>query len=78
MSELNEPRPFHHPKNILVGRGRVLYDETGGIKDGKSCPPNCWVLPGGARTGDFVEAYKTAEAIDLLLGGQKLPFEVTG
>lgn len=67
---------FHHQKNIQVGRGRILYDETGGIKGGRSCPPNCWVLPGGARTGDFVEAYKTAEAIDLLLSGQKLPIGV--
>lgn len=73
---MTEPQPYHHAKNITVGRGRILYDETGGIKNGKSCPPNCWVLPGGARTGDFVEAYKTAEEIDRLSGGQKLPIGV--
>jgi hypothetical protein len=77
MSELNEPRPFDHAKNITVGRGRILYDETGGVKNGQWHPPG-WVLPGGARTGDVVEAYKAAEAIDLMSGGQKLPIGVAG
>jgi hypothetical protein len=72
---MTEETHFHHVKNITVGRGRILYDETGGIKGGQWHPPG-WVLPGGARTGDFTEAYKAAEAIDLMSGGQKLPIGV--
>lgn len=41
---MTEETHFHHQKNIQVGRGRILYDETGGIKGGKWCPPG-WVLP---------------------------------
>ncbi len=74
---MTDPQPYHLPKNITVGRGRILYDETGGIKNGQWHPPG-WVLPGGARTGDFTEAYKAAEAIDLMSGGQALPIGVAG
>ena len=74
---MTEETHFHHQKNIQVGRGRILYDETGGIKGGQWHPPG-WVLPGGARTGDFTEAYKAAEEIDRLSGGQQLPIGVAG
>ena len=74
---MTEETHFHHVKNIQVGRGRILYDETGGVKNGQWHPPG-WVLPGGSRTADFVEAYKTAEEIDRLSGGQKLPIGVAG
>lgn len=55
--------PYQHHKNITLGRGRILYDSTGGIKNGKWCQAG-WVLPGGARTNDFETAYRAAEFID--------------
>ena len=63
MSDQHELRPYHHQKNITVGRGRILYDSTGGIKDGKWCQAG-WVLPGGRRTTDAVEAISAATWID--------------
>ena len=63
MSQLQDPRPYHHEKNITVGRGRILYDNTGGIQGGKWVSPG-WVLPGGRRTTDAVEAISAATWID--------------
>ena len=60
---MTEETHFHHQKNIQVGRGRILYDETGGIKGGQWHPPG-WVLPGGARTSDIDEARAAADWID--------------
>ena len=63
MSDKHELRPYHHQKNITVGRGRILYDSTGGIQGGKWVSPG-WVIPGGARTNDYETAYRAAEFID--------------
>lgn len=64
MPELN---PFAHPQNIRTGVGRILY--------GESCRPVLcirpellrsgpefagWVLPGGRRTLDRIEAEAAA------------------
>lgn len=59
----DDERPFLHEKNLNVGRGRILYDNTGGIKRGKWCPPG-WCLPGGGRTSSYETAYRAAEFID--------------
>ncbi len=74
---MTDETQFHHVKNIQVGRGHILYAETGWIKGGQWHSAG-WVRPGGARTGDFVEAYKAAEEIDRLSGGQQLPIGVAG
>ena len=59
---MNE-NPYQHHKNITLGRGRILYDEIGGIQGGKWTSPG-WVLPGGRRTTDAVEAISAATWID--------------
>lgn len=66
MSDLNDERPFHHEKNLVVGRGRILYDNTGGVKNGKLVAPG-WCLPGGGRTSSYETAYRAAEFIDAQL-----------
>lgn len=73
---MTEETHFHHQKNIQVGRGRILYDETGGIKGGQWHPPG-WVLPGGRRTQDYTTAYKMAEAMDELMS-KPIGVAVTG
>lgn len=59
------PASFDHPKNIKVGKGRVLWAAaakgTSGIHH-----PEGWVLPGGIRTRDEVQASAVAAAIDYL------------
>lgn len=71
---MTEETHFHHQKNIQVGRGRILYDSTGGIKDGEWRVPG-WVLPGGRRTTSAEEAVAAATWIDaemsrpVLVGG---------
>lgn len=55
--------PFHHVKNVTVGRGRILYDDQGGIQGGRWVQPG-WVLPGGRRTQDAEEAIQAASWID--------------
>lgn len=64
--EIERENPFHHNKSIRVGKARVPYDGTSGIKGGAFCMAG-WVLPGGRRTQDYTTAYKTAEAMDELM-----------
>lgn len=59
----DDERPFHHEKNLTVGRGRILYASTGGIRGGVWCLPG-WVLPGGRRTTSAEEAIAAATWID--------------
>lgn len=58
---------FIHPKNITVGRGRVLWADatidTGGKAHGAG-----WALPGGLRTTDEVVAHTAAIALDRMIG----------
>lgn len=59
---------FVHPKNITVGKGRVLW--AGGTTDasGVAHAPG-WVLPGGIRTLDEVAAHAAALALNTMLAG---------
>ena len=61
------PASFHHPKNITVGNGRVLWAKastgTNGIHQ-----PEGWILPGGERTRDEQRAHAAAQAIHELSG----------
>lgn len=58
---------FHHPKNIRVGRARILWApsviSTSGLHH-----PEGWVLPGGARTRDEARARAAAVTVDALSG----------
>lgn len=63
MSDQHDQRPYHDIRNITVGRGRILYDSTGGIRGGVWCLPG-WVLPGGRRTTSAEEAVNAATWID--------------
>lgn len=68
MSDQHDQRPFHDIRNITVGRGRILYDSSGGIKDGEWRVPG-WVLPGGRRTTSAEEAVAAATWIDAEMSG---------
>jgi len=53
---------FDDPKNITVGKARVIW--------AKAVPPLAhegWVLPGGSRTANFAEAHACAVRMDALL-----------
>lgn len=59
------PASFDHPKNIEIGKGRVIWAE------GKTCAagihhPEGWVLPGGLRTRDSDVAHAAAATINEL------------
>ncbi len=58
---------FVHPKNITVGRGRVLWADATTCTNGLTYPAG-WVLPGGARTLDEVAAHTAAIALDRMIG----------
>lgn len=52
---------FDDPKNITVGRARVIWArKTGNIPEG-------WVLPGETRTANFAEAHACAVRMDALM-----------
>jgi hypothetical protein len=56
---------FNHPKNITVGRGRIIWAR--GATDTSGNPHlEGWVLPGGARTRNEVVARAAASAIDAM------------
>ena len=67
MSDQHDQRPYHDIRNITVDRGRILYDNTGGIRGGVWCLPG-WVLPGGRRTTSAEEAVAAATWIDAEMG----------
>jgi hypothetical protein len=57
------PAVFDHPNNITIGTGRILW--------AKACTDTCgnahaegWVLPGGRRTQNEVDARATALKLD--------------
>jgi hypothetical protein len=51
-------KPYDHDLNIQVGKGRILFDTGYGRAD------PAWVLPGGRRTTDEVEARAAAVWMD--------------
>lgn len=59
---------FDHPKNIVVGLGRVLWGEHAISTTGESHQAG-WVLPGGQRTQDEQHAYLAAAVLDQLSRG---------
>lgn len=63
MKDTDKAPPFDHPRNITVGKARVIYampvTEDFAIKH-----PEGWVLPGGRRTQDYLEAYSMAVRMD--------------
>jgi hypothetical protein len=54
-----ETKLYDHPLNIKIGKGRVLFDAASYA----SMAP-AWILPGGRRTTDQLEARAAAEWID--------------
>lgn len=53
----NTAAAFTHPKNIVIGAGRVIY------VDGHELEPSGWHLPGMRMTTDPAEAERVARAI---------------
>lgn len=62
------PASFHHPKNISVGRGRILWAASATCISGIHHPEG-WVLPGGARTNSSEVAHQVTLEIDLMSRG---------
>ncbi len=67
MSDFDKAPRFDHPENITVGKARVIY-ALAVIGFSKVIYPEGWVLPGGRRTQDKIEAYRAAEAMDQMMG----------
>lgn len=55
--------PFDHPRNITVGKARVIY-ALAVMGFSKPIHPEGWVLPGGRRTTDFAEAHAAAARME--------------
>ncbi len=56
--------PFTDPKNITVGKARVIWVKAIDYR------PEGWVLPGGLRTQNFAEAHGVAVAMNQIMGGK--------
>ena len=56
---------FDDPRDITVGKGRVIWAKACWPVAGER-QPEAWVLPGGVRTANRVEAYAMAVEIDRL------------
>ena len=54
MKDKREYFRFDHPKDIMIGRGRIVYEPS----------YETWILPGGIRTRDQVRAELMAKTID--------------
>ena len=67
MSDFDKAPPFNHPLDMTVGKARVIYAQAV-IGFSKVIYPEGWVLPGGRRTQDKIEAYRAAEAMDQMMG----------
>ena len=59
MTDNDKSPRFDDPKNITVGRVRG-FD--------RPIQPEGWILPGGRRTQDKIEAYRAAEAMNQMIG----------
>lgn len=59
--------PFDHPRNITVGKARVIY-APGIMGYIKPIHPEGWVLPGGRRTQDEHEARAVCFRMSVLMG----------
>lgn len=63
MTDNDKSPRFDDPKNITVGRARVIWAPAIMWREIEG-----WVLPGGRRTQDKIEAYRAAEAMDQMMG----------
>jgi hypothetical protein len=54
MKDNREYFRFNHPKDITIGRGRIVYEPA----------YECWILPGGVRTYEQARAELVARTID--------------
>ena len=52
---------------MTVGKARVIYAQAV-MGYTKPIHPEAWVLPGGRRTTDKIEAYLAAECMNELMG----------
>ena len=53
MKDKREYFRFDHPKDIMIGRGRIVYEPS----------YETWILPGGIRTRDQARAELMAKTI---------------
>ena len=67
MTDNDKSPRFDDPKNITVGRARVIYVRAIRGFD-RPIQPEGWILPGGRRTQDKIEAYRAAECLNDLMG----------
>ena len=67
MSDFDKAPRFDHPLDMTVGKARVIY-ALAVIGFSKVIYPEGWVLPGGRRTQDKIEAYRAAEWMNELMG----------
>lgn len=58
---------FDDPKNITVGRARVIYAKACTPIRSSVELPEAWVLPGGARLTEQYEAMAAAVQMDELM-----------
>ena len=63
MNDTEKAPPFNDPKNITVGRARVIWAPAIMWRTIEG-----WVLPGGRRTQNFAEAHGVACVMDKLMG----------
>jgi hypothetical protein len=54
MKDKREYFRFDHPKDIMIGKGRIVYEPS----------YETWILPGGIRTRDQVRAELMAKTIN--------------
>jgi hypothetical protein len=65
MSDETAIASFYHPRNITVGKGRILWARAATCCSG-ILHPDGWVLPGGERTQNRNVAHAAAMAIDAM------------
>lgn len=61
---------FDDPRNINVGRARVIWAQACRPIGRGIALPEGWSLPGGLRTSDRNEAFGVAMAMDELISGR--------
>ena len=59
-----ESTRFEDPRNITVGKARVIWAEAAHPISTGARHPEGYVLPGGARTASRIEAHAAAVWID--------------
>ena len=67
MSDFDKAPRFDHPNDMTVGKARVIYAPAV-MGYSKPIHPEAWVLPGGRRTQDKIEAYRAAQWLNELMG----------